>query len=318
MTKKLDHTAEDTNARHSLRSAIQLRDDSRSKPKFTLLGRDIISGSKKWGSYKLKIHDVLVRFDDILKASSIYTAVYASLYTYDRNGHIMRAFFESWCPETNTLHTQAGGFPIDGEIYDEAVSQPGTLMQRDPAGNRMIPESCTCLFAAFRRLLKRPSAKGRVSAQQWIEFWFKREMTYDLPSKKRKRTGPPKSTDNSSGGLQTPSPGWIQEELNLFSRLGVDNGMRARTYTAAFLSCWLCLFVLPQNEDGAIRLGTFEVASLMAEGRTFSLAVPTLASIYRGLNELVASLNPRFSRAFFLAHYLYGWLARSRMTMLGS
>ncbi|KAK9748836.1 hypothetical protein RND81_02G084400 [Saponaria officinalis] len=129
----------------------------------------------------------------------------------------MRALFESWCPETNTLHTQAGelsislwdlqklgGLPIDGEIYDEVISWPVTLMQRDPAGNRIILESCTCLFAAFRRLMKRPSAKGRVSAQQWIEFWFKREMTYDLPSKKRKRTGPPKSTDNPSGGLQTP------------------------------------------------------------------------------------------------------------------
>ena len=60
--------------------------------------------------------------------------MYASLYTYDRDPHVVRIFCEAWCPETNTLHTISGEMlmflwdlyklarlPIYGKIYDEAV-----------------------------------------------------------------------------------------------------------------------------------------------------------------------------------------------------
>ncbi|KNA23094.1 hypothetical protein SOVF_027810, partial [Spinacia oleracea] len=84
---------------------------------------------------------------------------------------------------------------------------------------------------------------------------------------------------------------------------------RAITYVGAFLSCWLCTFVLPQSEDRLIRPGTFETATLMARGETFSLAVPVLTSIYRGLNSISRNSKPSYSKTFFPAHYLYAWLA---------
>ncbi|KAL2892958.1 Protein MAINTENANCE OF MERISTEMS [Bienertia sinuspersici] len=47
----------------------------------------------------------------------------------------------------------------------------------------------------------------------------------------------------------------------------------------------------------------------MATSETFSLAIPVLASIYRGLNVISKSANPSYSGAYFLARYLYAWLA---------
>ncbi|KAH9614555.1 hypothetical protein KSS87_007820 [Heliosperma pusillum] len=93
---------------------------------FPLLRRRIIAGSVKWDSNNLKIYgeskhipgywewteDVLARFDDTLEASSLSSAVSASLYSYDKNVHVMRAFFEGWCSTTNTLQTREGELSI--------------------------------------------------------------------------------------------------------------------------------------------------------------------------------------------------------------
>ena len=69
--------------------------------------------------------------------------MYTSLYTYDRDPHVICAFCEAWCPETNTLHTisgemsismwdlyKLGGLPIYGKIYHEAVPSQDALYQR--------------------------------------------------------------------------------------------------------------------------------------------------------------------------------------------
>ena len=53
---------------------------------------------------------------------------------------------------------------------------------------------------------------------------------------------------------------------------------------------------------------TFKIASLMAFGCTFKLAVPVLASIYCGFNEITKASKPSYMWSFFLGHYLYGWL----------
>ncbi|KAL2925797.1 hypothetical protein RDABS01_006005 [Bienertia sinuspersici] len=52
--------------------------------------------------------DILFCFKEPLQLSSIYDPVYASFYSYAKDINIMRAFYESWCPTTNTLHTQLG------------------------------------------------------------------------------------------------------------------------------------------------------------------------------------------------------------------
>ena len=54
--------------------------------------------------------------------------------------------------------------------------------------------------------------------------------------------------------------------------------------------------------------GVFKVASRMAQGETFSLAVPMLASIYNDLNEIACSSKPGTNASIFPIHYLYGWL----------
>jgi len=74
---------------------------------------------------------------------------------------------------------------------------------------------------------------------------------------------------------------WIQEESEVFDALEVPANERGSTYLAAFLSCCLCTFALPEDEKGFIRPNTFEVASNMAVGCTFNLAVPVSISICR-------------------------------------
>ena len=69
------------------------------------------------------------------------------------------------------------------------------------------------------------------------------------------------------------------------------------------------MFVLPTSEENIIRPGTFKIASFLAEGRKYSLAVPVLTSIYRGLNGISKSTQPGQSYSYFPFHYVYGWLA---------
>ncbi|KAL2923566.1 Pectate lyase 1 [Bienertia sinuspersici] len=122
---------------------------------------------------------------------------------------------------------------------------------------------------------------------------------------------PPKSTHNPTGKLVDQPPEWSVKELHLFNSLGIAvEGRRETNYFSAILSCRLCVFVLPENEDRLIRPGTFKVAVLMASGETFSLAIPILASIYQWLNVISRSLNPSYSGAYFPVHYLYVWLAQ--------
>ncbi|KAL2902555.1 Protein MAIN-LIKE 2 [Bienertia sinuspersici] len=305
--------------------------------KLPLLGRSIVSGVTKWKSNTVKFigdsffipgywewtEDVLSRYGDILELCSVRDAVYASLYSYDRDMNILRAVCESWSLSTNTLHNMAGelsiclrdlyklgGLPISGRIYDEAVPDIHTLRAHTDKGIRRIPKAYESLLAAYRQIVQCPDSKKGVSAQQWVDFWFKRSILYSSPVKRKRYTSaPPKSTHNPSGKLADPPSKWSTKELHLFNSLGIEvEGKRETTYVAAFLSCWLCVFVLPENEDRLIRLGTFEVAVLMARGETFSLAIPVLASIYRGLNVISRSPNPSYSGAYFPAHYLYGWL----------
>jgi hypothetical protein len=80
------------------------------------------------------------------------------------------------------------------------------------------------------------------------------------------------------------------------------------TYLAAFLACWLCLFVLPEDDTGMIRPAIFKVASLMSQGQQFCLAVPVLANIYRGLNAISTSNDPGNCSVALPFHYIYGWL----------
>jgi len=82
---------------------------------------------------------------------------------------------------------------------------------------------------------------------------------------------------------------WTQEESAVFDAFEVPDDRRGNTYLAAFLSCWLCTFALPEEEKGFIRLGTFEVAGNLAARCTFNLVMPVLASTYRGLSGIFSA-----------------------------
>ncbi|PKI53177.1 hypothetical protein CRG98_026438 [Punica granatum] len=79
---------------------------------------------------------------------------------------------------------------------------------------------------------------------------------------------------------------WPSEEEAIFHELNVKEFIIAETYLAAFLACWPSVFVFPQTSLNMIRLVTFKVASMLAQGQNFYLAIPVLAQIYRGLRTV--------------------------------
>ena len=109
-------------------------------------------------------------------------AAYASLYTYDHDPHVIHAFCEAWCPETNTLHTiseemsiplwdlyKLSGLLIYRKIYDEVVPSRDALYQRHQNSQRLVQPTCRYLFAGYSR---RENVNDRgVCAEQWIDFW---------------------------------------------------------------------------------------------------------------------------------------------------
>nr|XP_016435936.1 PREDICTED: uncharacterized protein LOC107762125 [Nicotiana tabacum] len=109
--------------------------------------------------------DVLGGSQQTLSTPKIYDAVYASLFTYDRNLNILQAFCEAWCPKTNTLLTSVrklsislwdlhilGGLPIAVSPYEEVVPETRELIGLDEKHIRFIPRSCEYLFDAFHHL----------------------------------------------------------------------------------------------------------------------------------------------------------------------
>ncbi|KAL2944025.1 Serine/threonine-protein phosphatase 7 long form-like protein, partial [Bienertia sinuspersici] len=154
--------------------------------------------------------DVLSRYGDILELCSVHDAIYASLYSNDRDTNILCAFCESWYPTTNTLHTMAGelsislwdlyklgGLPASGRTYNEAVPDIYTLCAHTDKGNRRILKACESLLIAYRQIVQRLEFKKGVFAQQCVDFWCKRSISYSDPVKQKRYTdAPPKSTHN--------------------------------------------------------------------------------------------------------------------------
>ncbi|KAG5523896.1 hypothetical protein RHGRI_030781 [Rhododendron griersonianum] len=308
---------------------------------FSLLGHRIQTEEAVWGNtFKAIIdpsycegywEDILSRHEQMLKKAKIYEAIYASLFSYDRLGSVMRHFCELCSPSTNTLHTAAGemsislwdlralgGLPIYGLIYDEAVPHADELIGVDKDNTYYLPVNCRYLFLAYHRLLT-DSKKGEVKIDAWVKFWFKGKISYSKSSRKtsRNKTQRPANVNNPSGTIgeaqvRTPK----QEEV--FTILGVKETQKDVTHLAAFLVCWLCKFVLPVGSCELIRPGVFKVAAMMARGTRFCLAIPVLASIYRGLNDIAKSSNPGKCDAVFPVHYVYAWLGEYFSTHFSS
>ncbi|GAA0168376.1 hypothetical protein LIER_23105 [Lithospermum erythrorhizon] len=83
------------------------------------------------------------------------------------------------------------------------------------------------------------------------------------------------------------------EVRDTFSSLRIPTHFAEETYLAIFLSCWLCLFVLPSKSFATIRPSVFKMACFMAKGNQVGLAIPVLSNIYRGLNITAVTTRPR-------------------------
>ncbi|KAH0665733.1 hypothetical protein KY285_026939 [Solanum tuberosum] len=265
--------------------------------------------------------DVLPHHKEILELIKVYDAVYTSLFTYDYDDNVLHAFCELWRPSTNTLSTfigemsislwdlqSIGGLPVQGHFYDEVVPSAKELTQTDTKKELLLPQSCRYLFSAFYRLAK--DDLQEVSVHDWVKFWFRGPNRYVEPPQKvsKVQATKPRLNHNPSGHIDSNFLPRTDEENAPFVELDVEESLRDETNLAAFFACWLCKFVLPNKKVNHVRASVFKVASLMAHGKKFSLAVPVLASIYRGLKEISTSSNLSVANIIFPIHYVYGWL----------
>ncbi|XP_057797554.1 uncharacterized protein LOC131013483 [Salvia miltiorrhiza] len=301
------------------------------------LGRRIAEGNAKWRNdmqffgefryikgYWEWSEDVLSRFASELRTAGIYDPVYASLFTYDRNTEVMKAFCEAWCPTTNTLLTLSGelsislwdlqflfGLPAIGRLYDEVVPCTKELLGVTQDGSRFVPVSCKYLLHAYHAIGNDNGKAPRcsVTIEEWIKFWSKKKSRYQPPPpRKEKKSVRSKATHNPTGELRAHEP-WSSVEKGLFVKLKIDESYWDETYLAAYLACWLCSFVLPEGDATLIRPSTFKMACIMASQQKVVLTVPVLASIFRGLNKISDSVEPFRLRAAFPAHFVYAWMA---------
>ncbi|KAL0370629.1 UNVERIFIED_CONTAM: hypothetical protein Sangu_0381000 [Sesamum angustifolium] len=263
------------------------------------LGRSIIEGDAKWTK------DVLNRYEDRLRHLKIYDIVYASLFTYDHNSDIVKAFCEVWWPLTNTLLTSAGemsislwdlhelvGLPMAGCLYDEVVPSALELTGIDEKRERLflVPVSiCFMLITCFK------SADdiqcSHVSIDKWVKIWSKKTTKYHPPPpRKEKKMVRSKSTHNSLGDIAIHEM-WSTVEKALFAKVCIETSLKEEVYLAAYLACWLCVFVLLGKGVNSIRPSTFKMASVMANGRRVNLAIPILM----GRSSLSMMVMPKSS-----------------------
>ena len=92
---------------------------------FGLLSSRVHDRKAKWGSsfkvlgesfftegYWEWVEEVLGRHEPFLKGCKLYEDIFTSLFYYDRNASVIRAFCKHWCPTTYTLHTSIGEISI--------------------------------------------------------------------------------------------------------------------------------------------------------------------------------------------------------------
>ena len=121
---------------------------------------------------------MLFRCSKYLAEINILDDVHASLYTYDRDKDVIRAFYENWCPATNTLHLVSGeasislwdlhrlsGLPLHGMFYDEVIPSATELIGENDKG-RFLPKCYEYLFVAYHFLSNKKNFDGKVLAEE--------------------------------------------------------------------------------------------------------------------------------------------------------
>ncbi|KAK4381667.1 hypothetical protein Sango_2944800 [Sesamum angolense] len=202
------------------------------------------------------------------------------------------------------------GLPMTGCLYDEVVPSALELTGVDEKRERFIPRSSKYLVYAYHLLQSADDNQcSHVSIDKWVKFWSKKTTKYHPPPpRKEKKMVRPKSTHNPLGDIAIHESGSTAEEA-LFAKLCIERNLKEEVYLAAYLACWLCVFVLPGKDVNSIRPSTFKMASLMGNGRRVNLAIPVFASIYEGLNTVATSPKPAGTSHSFPIHFVYAWLA---------
>ncbi|KAA0046555.1 hypothetical protein E5676_scaffold403G00180 [Cucumis melo var. makuwa] len=159
-----------------------------------------------------------------------------------------------------------GGLPIKGDFYEERIPSFKELTSTLRDKTKCLPTTCQYLFQAYYSIVCTQRNDRSASSKN------------DSQQKEALRS---KSTRNPDGS-KIQAHEWSSRESMLFAELGIKDDLKDETYLAAFLSCWLCLFVFSQK-GSFLCPGVFRAASLMAAGTIYSFAVPVLANIYHGL-----------------------------------
>ncbi|CAL2256244.1 unnamed protein product [Prunus armeniaca] len=184
-----------------------------------------------------------------------------------------------------------------------------SLNRKDHKGVSYIPHICRYLFLAYHNILRDSKGKSGVRITAWIKYGYRGPFKYKKPLRKtiRNKSQKPKE-DSDPSGIIPMSLKRTEEEEGVFEDLGITDEDMEKSYLAAFFACRLCKFVFPKDDVTLIRPGVFKVASRMAHGVSFGLAVPVLASIYKGLQDISSADDPGNCATILPFHYVYRWL----------
>jgi Plant mobile domain len=183
---------------------------------------------------------------------------------------------------------QLTGLPIFGWFYDEFIVSPADL--RDSS---RFPPSLQRVYDIYYYLR---GGNSGVPFRHWIAFFTDRVHTR------------PEGLASIRDPFGTSQPD-IHPDIPLISQDTLcSHDIDREAYLTAFISWWICYFLLPSSPAYTIRPSVFVMASLIARGNRTSLAVPVLANIYRGIRGLVSSRSPSRCRELIPWHLVSGWL----------
>ncbi|CAL5391783.1 unnamed protein product [Camellia sinensis] len=218
------------------------------------------------------LNDVLSTFAPILKKCGIYAAIYVSQFAYARNVSLLKGFLERWSPDTNTFHTIYGKLGISLWDLHRISGLPicGEFYEEFTPSNDILYSSQTS--KACRGLFNIYASSCQSKKFNHWTFKFIDESPTSINGFQRK------------------------------DRIPDD------VYLSGFLASWLSGFVFPHS-SGEIRPTTFHVATKMAGGTLFSLAIPVLAYLYHCLGKMASSSSPGKENIQGPLHYLFGWIS---------
>jgi Plant mobile domain len=244
---------------------------------------------------------ILMRESSTLQRAGVYDIIFLSMFSYHIDTTWLWAFCERWNYSTNSLFVddreltptlwevrQLTGLPIFGHYYDEFI-----VSDEDFMDTSYFTPSLRRVYEIFYQLR---GTFPSVPLRRWIIYFTDRlRSRFSGPASVRDPFG----TGQSGVFFEGPKP--TQD-------LMCSHDLDRETYLTAFLSWWICFFILPSSSAYHLRPSVFVMASMIARGERVSLAVPVLANIYRGLRGLTSSRRPSHCRELIPWHLVSGWL----------